>query len=219
MWLVAGSTGAIGLEIAIAIILGYYGGVWLDSKFGSTPWLKWIGFCAGLGAAVKALIRVSRSYKKKYGDGADKDQDKDRDNSHSHPSSEPVIATSPAYPFAVIEKTTLGLAVVAVAASALSGGRWRWPRRRPAVPSAGRTWRSSGASPRALCAAPSQRATCRVRRSWPLPWWANGGSVRVRVVGGLGAEAPVLPFALGFSALVLGLLSAGLVIGIKEGRA
>ena len=64
MWAIAASAGAVGIEIAAAIALGYFGGAWLDSKFHSTPWLKWIGFCAGVGAAIKALMRVVRTYNK-----------------------------------------------------------------------------------------------------------------------------------------------------------
>jgi F0F1-type ATP synthase assembly protein I len=60
----AGNAGAVGIEIALAICLGYFGGEYLDGKFNSTPWLKWIGFAAGVGAAIKALMRVTRQYKK-----------------------------------------------------------------------------------------------------------------------------------------------------------
>ncbi len=64
MWRVAGQTGAVGIEVAVAILIGYFGGQYLDSKFHSTPWLKWIGLGAGIGAAVKALVRVTRKYLK-----------------------------------------------------------------------------------------------------------------------------------------------------------
>jgi ATP synthase protein I len=64
MWAVAGSTGAVGLEISIAIGIGYFGGRYLDGKLGSAPWLEWIGFAAGVGAGIKALIRVVRTYQR-----------------------------------------------------------------------------------------------------------------------------------------------------------
>jgi len=64
MWRTAASTGAVGIEIALCLVIGYLGGNWLDGKFHSTPWLKWIGFGAGIGAAIKALVRVTRNYKK-----------------------------------------------------------------------------------------------------------------------------------------------------------
>lgn len=64
MWRQAGTTGAVGLEIAVAIIIGYFGGRYLDGWFKTTPWLSWIGFGAGVGAAIKALIRVVRDYRR-----------------------------------------------------------------------------------------------------------------------------------------------------------
>ncbi len=64
MWAIAGSTGAVGIEIAVAIGIGYFGGRYLDQKLGTTPWLMWLGFAAGVGAGIKALIRVVRSYQR-----------------------------------------------------------------------------------------------------------------------------------------------------------
>jgi ATP synthase protein I len=64
MWTIAGTTGAVGLEIAAAIGIGYFGGQYLDRRLGTVPWLTWVGFAAGIGAAIKALVRVVRSYQK-----------------------------------------------------------------------------------------------------------------------------------------------------------
>jgi ATP synthase protein I len=66
MWRIAGFTGAVGIEVAVAIAIGAFGGQWLDRKLGSAPWLTYIGFAAGIGAAIKALVRVTREYRKKY---------------------------------------------------------------------------------------------------------------------------------------------------------
>ena len=68
MWAIAGTTGAVGLEIAAAIGIGYFGGQYLDGKLGTSPWLMWVGFGAGIGASVKALLRVVRSYQKSLDD-------------------------------------------------------------------------------------------------------------------------------------------------------
>ena len=67
MWRQAGQTGAVGLEIAVAIAIGYFGGRYLDGKLHTTPWLSWIGFGAGVGAAIKALVRVTRQYMRQQG--------------------------------------------------------------------------------------------------------------------------------------------------------
>jgi ATP synthase protein I len=64
MWRIAGTTGAVGIEVAVAIVIGYLGGSYLDRKFGTTPWISYLGLLAGVGAAVKALARVVRSYRR-----------------------------------------------------------------------------------------------------------------------------------------------------------
>jgi ATP synthase protein I len=61
---IAGNTGAVGLEVALSIAAGYFGGQWLDGRWGTTPWLEYFGLIAGIGAAIKALIRVTRAYQK-----------------------------------------------------------------------------------------------------------------------------------------------------------
>ena len=71
LWRIAGNTGAVGFEVAVAIAIGYFGGQWLDGKLHTAPWLSYFGFAAGIGAAIKALVRVVRAYQKK---NAEEDQ-------------------------------------------------------------------------------------------------------------------------------------------------
>jgi ATP synthase protein I len=66
MWRIAGTTGAVGIEVAVAIIIGYFGGRYLDQKFQTTPWISYLGLCAGIGAAIKALVRVVRNYRRDF---------------------------------------------------------------------------------------------------------------------------------------------------------
>jgi F0F1-type ATP synthase assembly protein I len=68
MWAAGGSIGAVGLEISLAIGIGYFGGRYLDGRLGTAPWLAWIGFAAGVGAGIKALIRVVRTYQESLKD-------------------------------------------------------------------------------------------------------------------------------------------------------
>jgi F0F1-type ATP synthase assembly protein I len=63
MWRIAGTTGAVGIEIALDIVIGYFGGRFLDRKLGTTPWISYFGLVAGVGAAVLALVRVVKSYR------------------------------------------------------------------------------------------------------------------------------------------------------------
>ena len=76
MWAVAGSTGAVVIEIAVAIGIGYFGGQYLDRRLGVAPWLTWVGFAAGVGAGITALIRVVHSYQKSLDDDQERPDQK-----------------------------------------------------------------------------------------------------------------------------------------------
>ena len=55
-----GSFGTLGLEIVLCVLVGFFGGRWLDDKLHTAPWLTLVGFVAGGGAAVKALLRAMK---------------------------------------------------------------------------------------------------------------------------------------------------------------
>lgn len=57
-WRGVGSFGTIGIEIVLCIALGFFGGRWLDEKFGTAPYLGAVGFCFGLAAAIKSVMRA-----------------------------------------------------------------------------------------------------------------------------------------------------------------
>ncbi len=54
----------LGLEIALCILAGAFGGRWLDEKWGTDPWLQWIGLALGIAAAGRAVTRVLRAVKR-----------------------------------------------------------------------------------------------------------------------------------------------------------
>lgn len=56
-WKAGGSYGTIGLELVLCIMVGLFGGRWLDGKLGTEPWLGVVGFCFGLAAGAKAIHR------------------------------------------------------------------------------------------------------------------------------------------------------------------
>lgn len=64
----AGRHAAVGLEIGIAMAIGLIGGNYLDSKLDTKPIFFWIGFCLGIGAAVKALVDTVRAAKRELAD-------------------------------------------------------------------------------------------------------------------------------------------------------
>lgn len=52
-----GGPGTIGLELVLSVMLGLFGGRWLDGKLGTGPWLAIIGFGFGVAAGVRAIHR------------------------------------------------------------------------------------------------------------------------------------------------------------------
>jgi ATP synthase protein I len=64
MWRLAGRYSAIGIEMAAAVAIGTLGGRWLDGKFDTEPYLFWFGFVVGVGAAVRAIVRVIQDFKR-----------------------------------------------------------------------------------------------------------------------------------------------------------
>lgn len=63
MWRSAGLAGALGIEIALDLVIGGGVGYFLDRKL-NTHWIMYLGLFFGLGAAVKALMRVTKAYKR-----------------------------------------------------------------------------------------------------------------------------------------------------------
>jgi ATP synthase protein I len=60
MWKLAGRYSAVGIEMAVAVAMGSLGGVWLDRKLGTRPYLFLLGLMIGVGAAVRTVVRVVR---------------------------------------------------------------------------------------------------------------------------------------------------------------
>ncbi len=50
----------VGTELAIATLIGLFGGHWLDDKLGTRPWLTILGLVFGIAAGFNSLIRVAR---------------------------------------------------------------------------------------------------------------------------------------------------------------
>ncbi len=60
----AATVGGIGLELALSVALGYFGGRWLDQQLDTAPWLKWLGLAFGLASGVRAFFRVAKRARK-----------------------------------------------------------------------------------------------------------------------------------------------------------
>lgn len=59
-WKALGSYGTLGMEIALSVVVGLFGGQWLDKKLHTGSILTWVGFAYGLAAAGRAIYRAMR---------------------------------------------------------------------------------------------------------------------------------------------------------------
>ena len=55
-------TTTIGMELAITVSLGYYGGKYLDAKFGTGPWFLLAGVLIGLAVGVVGIHKTLQVY-------------------------------------------------------------------------------------------------------------------------------------------------------------
>ena len=57
---VAARFASAGLELALAIAVGYFAGRWLDARFGTTPYLGYLGLLLGIFAGFRNLFMLAR---------------------------------------------------------------------------------------------------------------------------------------------------------------
>ena len=47
---------SFGIAMAIRLVIGYYGGQWLDEKLGTDPWITLVGILLAIGLSFHHLI-------------------------------------------------------------------------------------------------------------------------------------------------------------------
>jgi F0F1-type ATP synthase assembly protein I len=52
--------GALGIELAVATVIGLLAGRWLDGKLGTDPYLTLVGLLLGVAAGFKSLFETAR---------------------------------------------------------------------------------------------------------------------------------------------------------------
>ncbi len=55
---------SLGMSVALSIFIGLALGLWLDKKFGTDPWLMFIGLAFGIAAGFSNVIRAGKKGKK-----------------------------------------------------------------------------------------------------------------------------------------------------------
>lgn len=58
---------AVGLELAVAIIVGRFGGAYLDKLLGTAPYLEYVGLFLGIAAGFRSLIVLARKAQREAG--------------------------------------------------------------------------------------------------------------------------------------------------------
>ena len=79
MWRSALRYSAVGLEMGVAVAVGYGAGWWLDGKFGTKPTLSFIGLLLGIAAGFFTLVRVARELNRLSDSDSDSDSDSNSD--------------------------------------------------------------------------------------------------------------------------------------------
>jgi ATP synthase protein I len=59
-----GTYGTVGLEFGLSVLVGLFGGQWLDKKFGTSPWLTLVGLAFGTAAGIRSLLRALAAAKR-----------------------------------------------------------------------------------------------------------------------------------------------------------
>jgi F0F1-type ATP synthase assembly protein I len=57
-WKGLGSYSTVGLELALSVLVGLFGGRWLDEKLHTSPWLTLAGFGFGIAAGARTVWRA-----------------------------------------------------------------------------------------------------------------------------------------------------------------
>ena len=60
------NVGAVGLEMGLAVTVGYFLGRWLDGRFETTPYLTYFFLFIGIAAGFKGLYRAARRHAEQH---------------------------------------------------------------------------------------------------------------------------------------------------------
>lgn len=87
-----GTYGTVGLELGLSILVGLFGGQWLDKKLATSPWLTLIGLAFGTAAGIRSLLRALENAKREI-EEEDRREREARRKYHARVTSDPRART------------------------------------------------------------------------------------------------------------------------------
>lgn len=69
-----GTYGTVGLEFGLSVLVGLFGGQWLDKKLATSPWLTLIGLAFGTAAGIRSLLRAMAAAKREIEEEDERDR-------------------------------------------------------------------------------------------------------------------------------------------------
>jgi F0F1-type ATP synthase assembly protein I len=61
-WQTAAQFSYIGIFFGVAVMVGAYGGQWIEDRWGGKPWVSLAGMLIGVAAGFRELYRIARRY-------------------------------------------------------------------------------------------------------------------------------------------------------------
>jgi F0F1-type ATP synthase assembly protein I len=62
VWQVVAQYSYLGIFFGVAVMLGAFGGRWIERRWGGAPWVSLAGVLIGIAAGFRELYRVARRY-------------------------------------------------------------------------------------------------------------------------------------------------------------
>ena len=78
-WKGIASYATVGIEFGLSLLVGLFGGRWLDQKLGTAHWLTFVGFGFGIAAGYRAIYRAAKAANRDAAAEEAKERDERRD--------------------------------------------------------------------------------------------------------------------------------------------